>query len=283
MSKGLSWKTSVVVLIGAVGITAGGAAMAATGVADLSSAVQQRLLSKADKACSIQSMTCGQTKTGAIDSSDCFIQSGIYADFWQFPGVAGQHVVIDATSANMDTFLVLLDNVPTARASDDDSGPGTDSHLEFDLDFTEPWTIAVSNILPFDFGNYSVSLVCTGGSAGSCVPDADTLCLNNGRFKVEAKYTTAQVPSGTANVVKLTDETGYLWFFNQNNVESVVKVLNACGVNNRYWVFAAGLTNQGVDITVTDTLHPTAAKHYLNPLNTTFVTKTDTDAFATCP
>jgi len=116
----------------------------------------------------------------------------------------------------------------------------------------------------------------------SCIPDADTLCLNNGRFKVEATYQTS-TSNGTAQAIKLTDETGYFWFFNANNVESVVKVLNACALNNRYWVFAAGLTNQGVSITVTDTLQPSIVKHYTNPLNRTFVTITDTDALASCP
>ena len=42
--------------------------------------------------------------------------------------------------------------------------------------------------------------------------------------------------------------TGYFYFFNQTNVEMVLKVLNACGVNQHYWVFSAGLTN--VDVTM---------------------------------
>lgn len=257
------------------------AGSAATGALDPSSGIVLARQSKADKACGFQSIACGQTKTGSIDSSDCFVSSGHYTDFWDFPGVAGQHVLIEASSSNMDTFLVLLD-AEDARASDDDSGPGTDSRLEFDLDFTETWTISVSNIIAFDFGSYSVKLTCNAVSTG-CIPDADTLCLNNGRFKVEATYQTAQT-SGAAQGVKLTDETGYLWFFNSNNVEAMVKVLNACGVNGRYWVFAAGLTNQGVNITITDTQNPSApVRHYTNPLNTIFVTKTDTDAFATCP
>jgi hypothetical protein len=78
--------------------------------------------------------------------------------------------------------------------------------------------------------------------------------------------------------VKLTEETGYMWFFSQQNVEIVIKVLDGCAINGHYWVFAAGLTNQGVDITVTDTLRSAPPKHYINPLNTTFVTKTDVEA-----
>ena len=115
-----------------------------------------------------------------------------------------------------------------------------------------------------------------------CVPDADTICLNNGRFKVEATYQTATT-SGAAKAAKLTEDTGYFSFFNVNNVEVMVKVLDACVINNRYWVFAAGLTNQGVDITVTDTSNPAVVKHYANPLNRTFVTVTDTDGLASCP
>ena len=53
--------------------------------------------------------------------------------------------------------------------------------------------------------------------------------------------------------MKLTDDSGYLWFFDADNIELIVKVLDGCGVNNRYWVFAGGLTNVEVDIIVTDT------------------------------
>ncbi|HEX6864457.1 MAG TPA: hypothetical protein VF414_16630, partial [Thermoanaerobaculia bacterium] len=119
----------------------------------------------------------------------------------------------------------------------------------------------------------------TGGSG--CTPGATTLCLNNGRFKVEATYDTG-TQQGQAQAVKLTDETGYLWFFNASNVETVVKVLNACGMNNRYWVFAGGLTNVQVRMTVTDTAKGTS-KTYTNPPGTPFQPIQDTDALASCP
>jgi hypothetical protein len=41
--------------------------------------------------------------------------------------------------------------------------------------------------------------------------------------------------------------------------------------------------NQGVDITVTDTLRSNVVKHYSNPLNRTFVTVTDTNALSELP
>jgi hypothetical protein len=115
-----------------------------------------------------------------------------------------------------------------------------------------------------------------------CTPTATSICLNNNRFRVEATFQVEGQPVGTANAVKMTDDTGYLWFFNSNNVETVVKVLTACGVNNRYWVFAGGLTNVRTVLTVTDT-QTGSLKTYINPQNTTYQPIQDTNAFATCP
>ena len=62
-----------------------------------------------------------------------------------------------------------------------------------------------------------------------------------------------------------------------------MKVLSGCTINNAYWVFAAGLTNVQVDLTVTDT---TTGVVYTkqNPQGTAFVPIQDTSAFpASCP
>ena len=80
----------------------------------------------------------------------------------------------------------------------------------------------------------------------------------------------------------MTDDSGYFWFFTAGNVELIVKALNGCSFNGSYWVFAAGLTNVGVTITVTDTLTNTV-KTYVSPLNTAFQPIQDTSAFAACP
>lgn len=119
-----------------------------------------------------------------------------------------------------------------------------------------------------------------GASTATCTPSATALCLNHGRFKVEAAYNTGS-QSGQATVVKLTDETGYFWFFNQNNVEAVVKVLDACGLNQKFWVFAGGLTNVQTVITVTDT-QTGAIRTYTNPQGTPFAPIQDTSALS-CP
>ncbi|MEP6769608.1 MAG: hypothetical protein ABJC61_13125 [Acidobacteriota bacterium] len=54
------------------------------------------------------------------------------------------------------------------------------------------------------------------------------------------------------------------------------------GRRRRWWVFAGGLTNVEVTLTVSD-LHTGAVRTYRNPLGTAFQPLQDTAAFATCP
>lgn len=248
--------------------------------ATLQRANNVQLMTAAEHECAIAPIACNTTVAGSINGFECDLGGGTYTDFWRFPGTAGQRVVIDASSGNMDTAVVLLDAVPNVRANDDDSGPGTDSHLEFNLDRTENWAIAVANALPFDLGNYTLSLAC--GATTSCVSSPTAMCLNNNRFKVEATFQVPGEPVANGRVQKLTADTGYFWFFNADNVEVVVKVLNGCPLNSRYWVFTAGLTNVQVDLKVTDT-ETGAVKTYTNPQGTKYVAVQDTAAFATCP
>jgi lysyl endopeptidase len=114
---------------------------------------------------------------------------------------------------------------------------------------------------------------------GACIPGPTTLCLgDNGRFKVEATFDTG-AQQGQAQAVKLTQETGYLWFFSAGNVEAVLKVLDACPVNHRFWIYAGGLTSVRTEITVTDTATGTVKK-YTNPQGTAFQPIQDVNAFA---
>jgi hypothetical protein len=117
---------------------------------------------------------------------------------------------------------------------------------------------------------------------GPCTPGAETLCLGTGgRFLVSATWTTAQA-EGAGQAAGLTLDTGAFWFFGAANLELLVKVLDGCALNGQHWVFAAGLTNVGVTVTVTDT-QTGAAKSYNNPAGVPFPPLQDTSAFGTCP
>jgi PKD repeat protein len=124
--------------------------------------------------------------------------------------------------------------------------------------------------------------VTVGQGTGGCHPSATTLCLNDNRFSVTATFRTQQGQSGNAIGTELTADSGYFYFFNAANIEVVIKVLRACGINNSYWVFAAGLTNVEVHVTVMDTSNGTV-KTYDNALDVAFAPVQDTTAFSTCP
>ncbi len=107
------------------------------------------------------------------------------------------------------------------------------------------------------------------------------LCLGEGRFLVEATWTKPDGESGPAHAVSLTADSGYFWFLDPNNVEVTVKALNGCGVNGRYWIFSAGLTNLAVAITVAD-MATNLSKTYSSPQGMPFQTVADTTTFAAC-
>ncbi len=115
-----------------------------------------------------------------------------------------------------------------------------------------------------------------------CQPNSTTLCLNEDRFRVQVSWTDFVGQSGSGQGIELTDDTGTFWFFSPDNVELVIKVLDGCfDPFNTFWVFAGGLTDVGVEISVTDTL-TNEIRTYSNALGSAFVPIQDLDAFATC-
>jgi hypothetical protein len=117
----------------------------------------------------------------------------------------------------------------------------------------------------------------TVSGASPCVSGAATLCLNSTRFKVSVAWQSTTA-SGNATAISMTSDTGYFWFFDNQNVELVVKVLDGRGINGHIWVFAAGMTNVRTVLTVTDTQTGTV-KTYTNPQGTAFQPVQDTLAF----
>ncbi len=122
--------------------------------------------------------------------------------------------------------------------------------------------------------------VVAGGS-GTCLQNATSLCLRDGRFRVTAAWSTS-AGGGAGYVRPLTADTGAFWFFDAANLEVVVKVLDGCPANGRFWVYAGGLTDLGVTLTVEDTVSGESAV-YTSPLGEPFHTVADVDALSGCP
>ena len=116
----------------------------------------------------------------------------------------------------------------------------------------------------------------------ACTPSNSALCLNQSRFRVSVAWQDYQGNTGAGTAVPLTADSGLFWFFDSNNIEFLVKVLNGCSINSRYWVYAAATTDVQYTLTVTDTSNG-ASKSYFNPLGRASPAITDSSAFATCP
>jgi CSLREA domain-containing protein len=114
-----------------------------------------------------------------------------------------------------------------------------------------------------------------------CVPGPATFCARDARFSVRARWRTPD-RDGDGQAVPLTSESGYFWFFSPENVELLVKILDGCELNGRYWVFSTGLTDVGVELEVTDT-RTGVSRTYSSPTGAPFAPRFDTDAFSTCP
>ena len=116
-----------------------------------------------------------------------------------------------------------------------------------------------------------------------CATDETTLCLNQGRFQVKVSWRDFAGATGPGTVVPFgSDDSGLFWFFTADNWEMLVKVLDGCGINEHYWVFATATTDVEYTLEVVDSSNG-ASKTYSNPLGTAAPAITDTSAFATCP
>ena len=135
----------------------------------------------------------------------------------------------------------------------------------------------------FEDLGWETTATCDEPPPVGCVPSDEVLCLQGGRFRVEVDWS---IPNGNVGVgrrVTTSEDSGLLYFFNPNNWEMLVKVLNQCnGSTNRFWVFAGATTNVEYTLTVTDT-QTNQVRTYFNPQGMSAPAITDTNAFATCP
>jgi hypothetical protein len=108
------------------------------------------------------------------------------------------------------------------------------------------------------------------------------LVLHGGRFRVEVAWTDFAGKQGAGRVVPGAGmESGLFWYFTPGNWELLIKLLDACALNGRWWVLGAAATNVGYEITVRDTLTGDVWT-YENPLGTRSPAILDTDAFDGC-
>jgi hypothetical protein len=111
---------------------------------------------------------------------------------------------------------------------------------------------------------------------GGCTTDPVTNCLNDNRFQVRVSWADFDGRTGVGAARPLTDDTGTFWFFDDANLELVLKVLDGTAINSHYWVFFGALSNVEYTIVVTDT-ETGHSVTYFNPLGN-FGSVGDTEA-----
>lgn len=133
--------------------------------------------------------------------------------------------------------------------------------------------------LPAGPGSIVGPLTPLGAAGGTpCLADTTTLCLANDRFEISVDWTDPRtLDSGVGKAIPGSNKTGYFWFFNDDNVELVVKILDARPIDGSFWVFYGALSDVEYTITVHDTMLANE-KSYVNPPGE-FCGRADTEGF----
>lgn len=240
-------------------------------------------------ACTILTASCNTSVAGGLFPGDCTSSTDArYFDPYDISLAAGTTITISATAEGaLDPLLIVLTSTGEVVAGDDDSGGGVNARVSFTVPSTGTYTIVVTPATASGFGSYNLTITCSGStpppSTGSCTPNSTTLCLSNNRFRVQVAWTAPDGRTGNGQVVPFgSPDSGLFWFFDANNWEMLIKMINACSFNNRYWVYGAATTDVGYTITVTDT-KTGSQRQYTNPQGNRAPAITDGNAFATCP
>ncbi len=118
--------------------------------------------------------------------------------------------------------------------------------------------------------------------------------LHGGRFVAEVTWRDFNGRKGRGRVVELeaaseapgevglsSRDSAVLRFFEPDNWEVLIKVLDGRRINDRFWVYLAAATNVGYYATVTDT-RCAQTRAYINPIGRAARAITDVDAFEPC-
>ena len=172
--------------------------------------------------------------------------------------------------------------------SDDDSSlKSFELALLDDLELEGPETINLILSAPTggaQLGTSSATMTVLDDEDMTCVSDDDTLCLGqDDRFKIVVVWENFEGLMDTANAVDIDRrDSGLFYFFGEDNIEMLIKILDGCEINGHYWISYAATTDVGFLVTVTDT-STGSIKTYSNPVGNLAAPILDIEALAVCP
>ena len=109
---------------------------------------------------------------------------------------------------------------------------------------------------PTPFGPHPVNYYFAAPASGTegCVPSFSRACLQHRRFAIDVTYdaTIFGGGAGAATPQVESDESLKFSFFQPENLELLLKIVDGCSYNGHFWVYFSGLTNAGVSLRITD-------------------------------
>ncbi len=189
---------------------------------------------------------------------------------------------IEVTGVECDGRLCVVLAGETVSLSD--AGAGPVSRRVWDFGDGASSRAAAPDHAWSEPGFYRVALVVTDASGksaedrldflvrpalrlGACDPGPEALCLQHERFSVEVEWRPeVGAEPGPGRVVPAgADDAGMFRFFDGDNWEILIKVLNGCDVNGHWWVYGASTTTLGYLVRVTDTATGDVRKYRNEP------------------
>lgn len=216
-------------------------------------------------------------------------RAGVFQVFYGRPG--GWPVFIDSAAENLPLPDVL--RVTEVQGARGQAGPDFGDTLGYsataaDMNGDGRTDLISNEMLGNGFAPEAIdhgNLIVLDGAAlsGMCRDTSTVLCVNEERFAVTIEWRDFNGLTGSGRVVDAqSDDSGIFWFFDSENWEVLVKVLDGCATNGHFWVFAAATTNVEYTLRVEDALTGQVVS-YFNPLGTSAAAVTDTTALDSCP
>lgn len=109
--------------------------------------------------CFPEPLFCGETRSGALDATECFLDEESWADFYTFTGPAGRDVTITLSSGTFTPSLFLFSPQPALVVDQDGSGGTVTVHHT--LESGGVWRIGATSAGARDTGLYTITLECS--------------------------------------------------------------------------------------------------------------------------
>lgn len=224
--------------------------------------------------CFAGTVGCGQTARGRVSVDSCE-SGGLYGVGYLFNGTLGQRVTIAARSPEFAMSLFLLDGREgnsTIYASHEVFRTGETAQItDFSLPRTGPYLILLTPGVRFTFGDYTMTVSCASApppptNCTACLPNANTACLLNDRFKVTMTWRDPSANlSGNGRIINYAEnrpvtnpadgEVSEVSFWSMyptdtSSVEALVRMIRG---SNSFWIFTTGFAAAEYTVTVQDT------------------------------